>query len=452
MAASDGMAIGDDLDLAAALLDAARAAGADQADVLVSSSASVHIGVAGGALEEAEGSEAREAGLRVLVGQRQAAVSSSVLTRATLAEMAARAVTMAKAAPEDPTAGLLPTDMTGAADAALDLEDPSGRPDPAALEEMARAAEAAALATAGVTMVEQAYASYEQDVLTLAATNGHQGGYGRTAYALGTSAIAGEGLGRERDHYGQFRRHRADLSTPDAIGAEAARRAVAALRPRKPPGGPTPVVFDQRVASSLIGHLMGVVSGTAVARGASWLSDAMDRQILPAGFDIDEDPLIVRGVGSRPFDAEGVPSCASPIVQDGRLVRWVLDAATARKLGLQTTGNARRGLTGAPSPGVTNIRVTQSGRSRDDLLAEMGTGLLVTGLIGASVSPTTGSYSRGANGFWVERGEIAYPVNEITLAGMLPDIVRTIVPANDADPFLKYAVPSLLVEGLTLGA
>jgi PmbA protein len=269
---------------------------------------------------------------------------------------------------------------------------------------------------------------------------------------MGVSCIAGEGLGRERDYAGEYRRHAAELPGADWVGKRAAHRAVARLSPRKPPSGTCPVLFDERVSSSLISHVLGAVSGSAVARGSSWLRDAMDTAVLPAEFDLVEDPLVVRGPASRPFDAEGIAARSRPIVEDGVLKRWVLDSATARKLDLTTTGNARRGTSNPPSPGVSNVRLGQGARSRDDLIRDMGTGLIVNSLIGSSVNPTTGAYSRGASGFWVENGKIAYPVNEITIAGSLPEFMRTIVAANDADPHRSVSAPSLLVEGLTIGA
>ena len=443
-----------ELDIAERLLAAAKRAGAEAADVLVIAGESISIGVADGALEEVESAETREAGLRVLIGQRQACVSSSDLAPEALVAMAERAVAIARETPEDPYCGLPEAEATGghAAPETLDLTDAQPLLRPEALEEIARAAEAAALGVDGVTQVEQAYAAREASQVTLAATNGFSGGYRRTDTSIGVSAIAGSGLGRERDYAHETRCHRADLPTPDWIGQRAGRRAVERLDPKRPPGGAVPVLYHERVAASLISHILVAVNGASVSRGASWLMDAMETQVLPEGLDIVEDPLIPRGLSSRPFDGEGIAARRRPIVENGRLVRWVLDSATARKLGLSTTGNARRGLSSPPSPGSTNVRLTQGPRSRDDLIREMGTGLLVTSMIGASINPTTGDYSRGASGFWIEGGEIAYPVNEITIAGKLPEMVRTILPADDADPYRSQSVPSLLVEGLTVGA
>lgn len=440
------------LDLATALLEAAARAGAEAADVLVASGVSRAVGVAGGAFEEAEGSESVDLGLRVLMGRRQACVSSSDTRAAALREMAARAVAMARAAPEDPWCGLADAGAPAPDAAWLDLADPADPPEPGALERAALEAEAAAMAVEGITQVEQASASWGFDRITLAATNGFTGSYARSRYSVGLSAIAGTGLGRERDFASETRAHRADMPPLFDIGTRAAERAVARLGPKKPPGGNVPVLYDERVAGSLIGHVLGAINGTAIARGASWLRDRMGERILPAGFDVIEDPLIPRGPASRPFDAEGFAAERKALVEDGVLKTWVLDLATARQLGLKSTGNARRGIAAPPSPGTTNIRVTEGATSRDALIAQMGTGLVVTSMIGAAVSATTGAYSRGASGFWVEDGRIAYPVNEVTIAGNLPEMVARMTPANDADPHRAVSVPSLLVEGLTVGA
>jgi len=443
-----------DAELAEALIEAARAAGAEAADAVVMAGTSVGIGVADRALEEAERSESLDMGLRVLIGPRQACVAASDPRPDTVAEMAERAVAIARAAPEDPHCGLAGAQDLGALPdpAALDLLDAEAAPEPAGLKALARAAEDAALAVAGVTQVEQASASWSTERITLRATNGVAAGYARSSMGLAVSAIAGEGLGRERDFAAEFRRHRSDLPGPEEIGTRAGRRAVAALGARRPPAGRVPVLYDERVAASLVSHLLAAINGQAVARGASWLADAMGREVLPGDLTVTEDPLIPRGRASRPLDAEGVPARARVLVEDGVLHSWVLDCATARQLGLRTTGNARRGPSAPPRPGTTNIRLTQGTRSREDLIREMGTGLLVTSMIGSSINPTTGAYSRGASGFWVEGGAIAHPVNEITIAGSLPEMLKTLIPANDADPWKAVSVPSLLVEGLTLGA
>lgn len=438
--------------LARAALAAAARAGAGAADALAVDGTSVSIDVRGGALEHAERSEGVEIGLRVLVGRRQACVAASDTRPESLARLAERAVAMAREAPEDPTAGLADAaELARTWDlAALDLADPGPEPAPAALEAAARDAEAAALACRGISQVDSAGASYSRRRLHLAATNGFGGGYTRTSHALSCVAITGAGTAMERDWCGESRAHLADLPSPDRVGRLAAERALARAGARKPRTGAYPVLYDERVAGQLVGHLLGAISGAAIARGASWLMDAMGEEVLPRGLSLIEEPDRPGISGSRPFDGEGLPAAARPIVEDGVLGRWLLDLATARKLGLSSTGNAYRGTSAPPSPGAGNVRLTQGDRSREALIAEMGTGLLVTSMIGATINPTTGDYSRGAAGFWVERGAIAHPVNECTVAGNLRDMLRRIVPADDARPELSRVVPSLLVEGLTI--
>ena len=438
--------------LADALLTAARAAGAEAADAIAVAGTSVAVDVRGGALEQAERAEAVDLGLRVMIGQRQACVASSETSAETLAEMAERAVAMAREAPEDPGVMQAAPDRlaTDTDMRRLELDDPAEEPDPAALEDAARAAEAAALAHDGISMVEAASATYGRRRVHLATTGGFSAGYARTDSALFCVAITGEGTGMERDFFGESRAFRADLPAAEEVGRIAAERTLARAGARKPPTGRYPVLYDERVAAGLIGHLVAAVNGTAIVRGASWLADAMGQEVLPRGLSLTEEPHRPRVSGSRLYDGEGLPTAASPLVEDGVLRRWVLDLSTAAKLGLESTANAGRGPSAPPSPSAGNLGLTQGTASREDLVAQMGTGLLVTSLIGATINPTTGDYSRGASGFWVENGEIAYPVNECTIAGNLREMLRTIVPANDARPHLSRVVPSLLVEGLTL--
>jgi PmbA protein len=434
------------------LLAAAKRAGADAADAIALGGTSVSIDVRAGALEQAERSEGTDLGLRVFVGRRQANVSASDTRPETLAEMAERAVAMAREAPEDPYAGLADPDQLARDPdiAALELCDPAAEPDPQALQDDALKAEAAAMAVEGVTQVQGAHAGYGHTDIWLAATNGFSGGYSRTQRSLSAVAIAGTGTGMERDHDGDSRIFQADLRDAVDIGRTAGERAVAALGARKPPTGRYPVVFDERISSSVIGHLLVAANGSSIARGSSWLRDALGQQVLPAGLSLIEDPHRPRVTASRPFDAEGLPTARRAIVENGVLTGWTLDLATGRKLGMPSTGNAARGTSSPPSPTAWNVAMTQGEQTREDLLREMGTGLLITSMIGATINPNTGDYSRGASGFWIENGEIAYPVNECTVAGNLRDMLMTLVPANDARPWLSRVVPSLLVEGITL--
>ncbi|SEM00152.1 PmbA protein [Roseovarius azorensis] len=439
-------------DLTHALIEAAIKAGAGAADAMALRGQSVTIDMRGGTLEQAERAEGVDIGLRVLIGGRQANVSASDMRPETIAALAERAVAMAREAPEDPYAGLAdPGQLARNWDIdALQICDPAPEPAPAALAEMAQAAEAAALTVTGVTQVQSASAAYSRRAVHIAASNGFSGGYERTDTGLSCVAIAGTGSGMERDHDGDSRVYATDLRGAREIGQTAGERAVARLGARKPPTGTYPVLFDERIAASLIGHLLAAANGASVARGASWLRDRLGDLVLPAALSITEDPHRPRLTGSRPFDAEGLPTAPRRIVENGILTGWTLDLATARKLGMQSTANATRGTSAPPAPGTWNIALTQGARSREVLIREMGTGLLVTSMIGSTINPNTGDYSRGAAGFWVENGEITRPVNECTIAGSLPEMLRRIVPANDARAHLSRVVPSLLVEGLTL--
>jgi PmbA protein len=437
--------------LTEALLTAARKAGAESADAMAVAGTAMSIETRAGKLEQAERSESIEIGLRVLIGGRQACVSASDVSDRTIAALAERAVAMAREAPVDAHAGLADAaQLAQAVDAAaLQLADPAAEPTAAALEADARAAEAAALAHAGITQVE-AGAGYSARALHVAASNGFAGGYARTSRSLSAVAFTGSGTGMERDYAGEGRVFAADMPGAAGIGSLAAERALARAGAVKPVTGTYPVLFDERVAVSLIGHLISAINGAAIARGASWLKDAMGTQVLPAGLSVVEDPHRVRIGSSKPFDAEGLPTQRRAFVQDGVLTSWVLDLATARKLGLSSTGNATRGTGAPPSPGTSNIDLTQGVATRDDLISAMGTGLLVTSMIGSTINPTTGDYSRGAAGFWVQNGQISHPVNECTIAGNLRDMLLRIVPANDARAHLSFRVPSLLVDGMTL--
>jgi PmbA protein len=439
-------------DLTQALLTAARKAGAESADAIALRGTSANIDVRGGALEQAERSEGVDIGLRVLIGRRQASVSASDTSAGTLETMAERAVAMAREAPEDPYVGLAdPDQLARDVDiAALELADPADEPPAATLQDDALRAEAAALDHGGISQVQSSSAAYGETQVHISASNGFSGGYTRTSRSLSCVAIAGTGTGMERDYDGDMRIFQSDLRSPEEIGALAAARAVERLSPRRPKTGAYPVLFDERISSSLIGHLLSAINGAAIARGSSWLKSALGEQVLPEALSLIEDPHRPRVTGSRPFDAEGLPTRQRAIVENGVLTGWTLDLSTARQLDLAPTGNAARGTSGPPSPSNWNVALTEGTASRADLIAQMGTGLLVTSMIGSTINPNTGDYSRGASGFWIENGEIAYPVNEITIAGNLRDMLMRLTPANDARPWLSRVVPSLLVEGMTL--
>lgn len=438
--------------LTKSLLQAAKSAGADSADAKAIRATSVSVDVRDGMLEQAERSEGVDIGLRVFVGHRSAIVSASDTSSRTIEEMAERAVAMAKEAPEDPFSGLATADQlaTHWNVEALELVDPSAEPTPQALQDDAARAEAAALAVKGVSQVQSASAGYAAHATHFATSNGFDAGYSRTDRGLSCVAIAGSGTSMERDYDGDGRIFQSDMRAAEDIGTSAGERAVARLDARKPPTGAFPVLFDERISSSLIGHLLGAINGSSISRGASFLRDAMGETVLPEHLSLIEDPHRPRASGSRPFDGEGLPTARRMIVENGVLQGWTLDLATARKLELAPTGNAARGTSSGPSPSNWNIELTQGRDSRDDLIREMGTGLLVTSMIGSTINPNTGDYSRGAAGLWVENGEITHTINECTIAGNLRDMLRNMRPANDARTHLSRVVPSLLVPGMTL--
>ncbi|SMX41899.1 TldD/PmbA family protein [Octadecabacter ascidiaceicola] len=439
-------------DLTHRLIEAAKAAGADGADAVAVAGTSVSIDVRNSVLEQAERSEGTDIGLRVFVGQRSANVSASNTSDRTVDEMAARAVAMANEAPEDPHAGIadvsqLATDIDATR---LDLIDAGDEPDPKWLEEQARIAEAAAMAVEGVAQVQSTSATYGRRQAHLATSNGFSGGSESTGHSLSSVAISGTGTGMERDYDFDSRIHRSDMRDAAEIGRIAGERAVVRHGARKPQTGTYPVLFDERIASSLVGHLISASNGAMIARGSSWLLGKDGKQVLPKGMDLIETPHRARVAGSRLFDGEGLPTAERKIIDDGVLTGWTMDLATAHKLGLQSTGSASRGTSGPPSPSVSHLTLSQGTQSPTDIMKDMGTGLLITSMIGSTINPNTGDYSRGASGFWIENGEIAYPVNECTVAGNLHDMLARIIPANDARTHISRVIPSLMIDGMTL--
>lgn len=435
-----------------ALLSAAKLAGANQADAIAVEGNSASIDVLNGKLEHAEHSEGVDIGLRVLIGKRQACVSASDTRKFTIEQMAERAVAMAKEAPEDANIRLASSEqIANEWDVdSLDMNDTSAPPKPAELQEIAQRAEAAALNVEGVSQVQGSSAGYGNRRLHLATSNGFSGGYARSGYSISTVAISGTGSEMERDYYGDGRTYFSDLDSPEYIGKIAGQRAVERMGARQPKTGFYPVLFDERISGTLIGHLLGAINGSSIVRGGSFLRDSLGEQVLPKGLSLIEDPHRARVSGSRPFDGEGLASKRRAIVDDGVLTGWTLDLANAHALGMESTASASRGTSSPPSPASGNVALTQGNKGRNELLADMGTGLFVTSLIGSSINSNTGDYSRGASGFWVENGELQYPVNECTIAGNLKEMLMGIHPANDARTHLSRVVPSLLSNGMTL--
>jgi PmbA protein len=423
--------------------------GADAADALAFDSQSLSIARRLDKPERLERSESRDLGLRVFIGKRQATVSSSERTPEALAELVERAVAMARVVPEDPHCGLAdPADLArNWGD--YDLADPV-EPTVEALIAQASEAEAAAVAVKGVTNSEGAEAGWGRSDIALVASNGFAASYARTSHSLSVSVLAGEGAGMERDYDFTSAVHAEDLRKGAEIGRSAGERAVRRLGPRKGPTASVPVVFDPRVSNGFISGLAGAISGPSVARGTSFLRDKMGAQLFAPGIQIVDDPFLVRGVRSRPFDGEGVAPSRRSVIEDGRLTTWLLDLRSARQLGLHTTGHAARGTGGPPNPSPSNLALMPGSLTPEALIGEIETGFYVTELMGMGLNGVTGDYSRGAAGFWIEKGKLTYPVSEMTVAGNLKDMFPRMTPANDLVRRYGIDAPTLRIDGMTV--
>lgn len=435
------------LDKAQELIDRARAAGADQADAVVVRGRAKSVSVRLGKVEDTEASESDDFSLRVFVGRRVASVSANAAFDAkTLAE---RAVAMAKVSPEDPFAVLADADRLAREIPELDLYDPT-EIDADRLTETALATEAAALAVDGVTNSTGAGASAGMGGMVLVTSEGFSGSYMATRFGRSVSVIAGQGTKMERDYDFDSRIYYGDLDTPEKIGRSAGEKAVRRVGPRQADTGTNvTVVFDPRIARGFVGHLAGAINGAAIVRKTSFLRDRMGKQVLSKGLVVTDDPLVRRGAASRPFDGEGVKGERLEMVEDGVLKHWFLSTGTARELGLETNGRGARGGS-TVSPTSTNLALEPGTVSGGDLIRGVGTGFYVTEVIGQGVDMLTGEYSRGATGFWIENGELTYPVSEVTIASNLKDMFMRVTPADDIDRKFGTASPTLAIEGMTV--
>lgn len=437
---------------AEALVDQARRAGADAADAVYVGQESESVQVRLRELEQVDRSENEEVGLRVFVGRRSASVASSDFSDEALAELVRRAIAMAREAPEDPYAGLASPDLIARGPFPDIASEDGAEIDPKALRARAFAAEEAALSIAGVTNSSGSSAASSSSITALATSTGFGAGYRSTATSNSVAVIAGEGATMQRDHAWHGARHLTDLDPPEEIGRLAGGRAVAKLNPGRPKPGRYPVIFDPRVANSLLSHFSAAINGSSVARKASFLLDKLGQRVFAGGLRIVDDPLRPRGLRSRPFDGEGLAVRRAALVEDGILQTWIADAASARQLGIQPTGHAVRAASGPPSAGPSNIYFEAGSRGREELLAAFPEAVLVTELIGQGVNGVTGDYSRGAAGFMIRGGEIAEPVAEITIASNLLDMFANLEPGSDLE--FRYGVdsPTLLVPEMTVAA
>ena len=439
----------DSVDLLAGLVARATRQGADAADALLIRGNAVHASCRLGEPEELVRAESRDLGLRVFVGNRQAIASTTDHGADALASLAERAVAMARSVPEDTHAGLADPARLASGWPSLDLVD-TGEPDAEALAARAMEAEDAARAVGGVTNSEGASAGWDRTEATLVTSDSFAGGYATSRFWVSVAVLAGEGTAMERDYDWASAVHDADLDDAAAVGRRAGARAVRRLGARKARSGQVPVVYDPRIAGGLLRHLAGAISGPSIARGTSFLKDALGTRIFAAGTTVVDEPHRTRGLRSRPFDGEGVATERREIVADGVLRIWLLDSRSARQLGLASTGHAARGASAPPAPAPSNLTLAPGAESAEALLAGIADGLYVTELIGMGVNGVTGDYSRGAAGFWIEGGAIAYPVSEVTVAGNLKDMFRGLTPASDL--VFRYGIdsPTVRVDGMTV--
>jgi PmbA protein len=439
----------DALNLLDDLIAKAKAAGAEAADALMVGSVALSHAQRLGQVERLEREESQDLGLRVLIGKRQAMASTTDASPAALAELVERAVAMAGSVPEDSFCGLAAPGELARELPELEICD-EVEPGTELLIERARACEEAARAVAGVTNSEGAEASWSFNRIALAGSNGFAGTYSTSGHGLAVSVLAGEGLKMERDYEFSSVVYGADLDDPEAIGQRAGERAVRRLGARKAATGKVPVVFDPRVSGGLLRHMASAINGNAVARGTSFLKDKLGERIFAQGITVIDDPHRPRGLRSKPVDGEGVANGRRKVIDDGVLTTWILDLRSARQLGLETTGHAARGTSAPPMPATTNLYLEPGRPTPQELMADIDQGFYVNEMMGMGVNGVTGDYSQGAAGFWIERGELAYPVSEMTVAGNLKDMFMNLSAANDL--VFRYATnaPTLRVEGMTV--
>ncbi len=439
----------DDATLLHDLIARARTGGADAADALIVHSVGISHAQRLGEIEKLEREESQDLGLRVIIGKKQAIVSSTDFGQRALDELVERGLAMARTVPDDPYCGLADPEQLCTEIPDLDIAD-AAEPSADALVERARACEDAARAVTGITNSEGAEAGWSLSRVSLAASNGFAGSYQVSQHAVSTEVIAGSGTAMEGDYDYSVAVHGSDLEAPDAVGRRAGERAVRRLNPRRAETAQVPIIFDPRVAGSLIRHCVGAISGTAIARGTSFLKDHLGKAVFKSGINIIDDPRRPRGLRSKPFDGEGLANAKRKLIDDGTLTTWLLDLASARQLGMQSTGHAARGTSGPPGPSATNLYLEPGDHTPAELMSDITSGFYVTDLLGMGVNQVTGDYSRGAAGYWIEDGAPSYPVSELTIAGNLKDMFLHLTPASDL--VFRYGTdsPTLRVDGMTV--
>ncbi|HEU5047820.1 MAG TPA: metallopeptidase TldD-related protein [Rickettsiales bacterium] len=439
----------DAQNLAHDLVTTAKKAGADAADALFYQSTSLSASRRMGNPEGLERSESSGIGLRVFVGKRSATVSSSDTGRQALQELVERSLAMAKLSPADEYAGLAPEELLAKNIPELDLYD-KNEPTPQWLQEQCAKAEDSALAVEGITNSEGADASYGSVTFCLATSNGFAGSYKASHASVSVSVLAGSDGAIERDYDFSSACFVTDLEDAEALGKNAAHRALARLGARKIPTGVMPVVFDPRVSKGLIGAFAGAINGSSIARGTSFLKESLGKQVFGPSINIIDEPQRLRGLASKPFDGEGVAAKKLSLVENGVLQTWLLDMRSANKLGLKTTGRASRSLSSPPSPSSTNLYLAPGTQTPEALISDIKSGFYVTEVFGMGVNLVTGDYSQGASGFFIENGRRSYAVSEVTIAGKLADMFRELTPANDLVFRYGTNAPTVRIGGMTV--
>jgi PmbA protein len=431
------------------LIKSAKALGADDADAIYVNGKSLSASVRFGNTETVEQSDGHDLGLRVFCGKKKAIVSSNDLNEKSIKLLAERAVTMAKASPDDLCSRIARPDELIKNIPELDLYD-AEKPTTEALLEKIKATEEIALNTKGITNSEGAEGGWSESEVYLIASNGFQGHYKRSGHSLGVSVLAEDNGEKQREYSGHSAVRYNDLDPSAKIANKAASGAIKRLGARKVKSGSFPVIFDQRIAPSFLGHLAGAINGQSIVRKTSFLQNALNQQIFSSNIQIIDDPHRQWGLNSKPFDGEGGANQQTTIIEDGVLKTWVTDITTSDQLNVANTHHATRGPSSNPSPSLTNLYMQPGTISEKKLIASVKNGLYVTELIGTGVNGITGDYSRGAAGFWIENGEITFPVQEITIAGNLKDMFMSMTPADNLEFRYGFNTPSLFIDQMTI--
>ena len=443
----------NDKDIMNLLIDTAIANGATSADCVLSRSRGVSITRRLGKDENIQRYEDFDTGLRVFVGNKISSVSTNENSEEALREVAKRAVEMAKIAPEDEYSFIANKELLQnfpiQEGIFIDSYD-SVEPSVDVIRDRASEVEDIALSVKGITNSDGADSSWGEGETLLMTSNGFFGSSKKSNHSVSVVVIAEKNGKMERDYDYSSKVYGEDLKDGEKIGREAAKKTLARIGAKKPVTGQYPVIFDPRVSRSIASHFASAINGSSIARKTSFLKDSLNNKIANESITLIDDPFLERGLGSRLFDAEGLGTSKHVLIEDGVLKNWLLDLSSARQLNMLPTANAKRGISGPPVPGTTNLKLLPGEASPESIISSISNGFYITDMIGSSVSMVTGDYSRGASGFWIKNGELSTPITEATIAGNLKDMFMTLKPANDLDFSNSINCPTLLIEDMTI--